>query len=506
MMLTGKRHDFLVDYDVGFDDAGRILAVDRRSGARAAACRPICRAGQRPRDVPCRQRLFLSRMSSSARIAARPTPSRNTAFRGFGGPQGMMVIERLIEEIASPSGQDPLAVRKAQFLRQAAATYALPQTVEDNDPAEDLRRTGGAAATTQRRREKVAGVRTRRTARSERGIALTPVKFGISLHRDPCTIRPARWCTSTPTARACSITAAPRWGRGCTSRSRRSSPTRFRSTRPHQDHATTTAKVPNTSATAASSGTRPQRQGRAGRLRADQGAPRALPLPRRIDVTREEIAFVRNHVVLRRRQSFAFDELIAAAYAARVHLSATGFYATPKIHWDSAEGRGRPFYYFAYGAACRRGRVDTLTGEYAVAARRYPARRRPLAQSGDRSGPDRGRLRAGHGLAHQRGAVVGRQGRLRTHAPSTYKIPLASDRARRSSTSGSPNGRQRGAPIYRSKAVGEPPLMLGISVFEAIGMAVASVGGYRRAPRLDAPATPERVLMACERLREEAGR
>jgi xanthine dehydrogenase large subunit len=191
---------------------------------------------------------------------------------------------------------------------------------------------------------------------------------------------------------------------------------------------------------------------------------------------------------------------------ARVQLSATGFYATPKIHWDRKAGRGQPFYYFAYGAAAAEVAVDTLTGEYKV------ERVDILHDCGTSLNPaiDKGQIEGGFvqgmGWLTTEELVWDAKGVLKTHAPSTYKIPVASDRPRIFNVALLENAPNREATIHRSKAVGEPPLMLAISVLHALSDAVASVGGHRVCPRLDAPATPERVLAAVERVRAEAGR
>ena len=186
---------------------------------------------------------------------------------------------------------------------------------------------------------------------------------------------------------------------------------------------------------------------------------------------------------------------------ARIHLSAAGFYKTPKIHWDRVTGKGRPFYYFAYGASVSEVSVDTLTGEYQVD-------RVDILHDVGRSlnpaidiGQVEGAFVQGLGWLTTEELWWDAEGRLRTHAPSTYKIPLASDRPRVFNVNLADWSENREPTIRRSKAVGEPPFMLAVSAFEAISMAVASVADYREFPRLDAPATPERVLMACERLR-----
>jgi xanthine dehydrogenase large subunit len=257
--------------------------------------------------------------------------------------------------------------------------------------------------------------------------------------------------------------------------------------------------VPNTSATAASSGT-------------DLNAMAALNAVEQIrerlvafaadhwKVAREDVVFTPNQVRIGTR-TLSFDAFIKAAYMARVQLSAAGFYKTPKIHWDRDKGQGRPFYYYAYGAACSEVSIDTLTGEYRV------ERADILHDVGRSLNPalDRGQVEGafiqGMGWLTTEELWWDDAGRLRTHAPSTYKIPLASDRPRIFNVELADWSENRELTIKRSKAVGEPPFMLGISVFGALSMAVASVAGYRICPRLDAPATPERVLMAVQRLK-----
>ncbi len=203
-------------------------------------------------------------------------------------------------------------------------------------------------------------------------------------------------------------------------------------------------------------------------------------------------------------QEIPFRALVWQAYMGRVSLSSTGFYKTPKIHWDRASGTGRPFYYYAYGAACSEVMVDTLTGEYRV------ERVDILHDCGKSLNPaiDIGQIEGGFvqgmGWLTTEELWWDAEGRLRTHAPSTYKIPACGDRPRIFNVHLFENENREDA-IFRSKAVGEPPLMLGISVLHAISDAVASVAGHRICPRLDSPATPERVLDAVERLRREAG-
>jgi xanthine dehydrogenase large subunit len=204
-------------------------------------------------------------------------------------------------------------------------------------------------------------------------------------------------------------------------------------------------------------------------------------------------------------QTVAFEALVKEAYMARVQLTATGFYKTPKIHYDREAGRGRPFFYFSYGAAASEVAIDTLTGESKV------TRVDILHDVGRSLNPaiDLGQIEGGFvqgmGWLTTEELVWDDAGRLMTHAPSTYKIPACSDRPEDFRVHIWQEGRNREETIFRSKAVGEPPLMLAISVFSALTDAVASLGGYRLVPALDAPATPERILMACEDIKAAAG-
>jgi xanthine dehydrogenase large subunit len=217
-----------------------------------------------------------------------------------------------------------------------------------------------------------------------------------------------------------------------------------------------------------------------------------------------EVVWLPGHVRVK-GEEIAFEKLVHDAYFARIQLSATGFYATPKIHWDRTTGRGRPFYYYCYGAACSEVTVDSLTGEYSV------DRVDILHDVGRSLNPaiDLGQVEGGFiqgmGWLTMEELWWDERGRLMTHAPSTYKIPCASDRPKIMNIRLLEGAANREPTIHRSKAVGEPPLMLGISVLHAISDAVASVADYQRCPRLDPPATPEKVLTAIERLRAETG-
>ena len=258
--------------------------------------------------------------------------------------------------------------------------------------------------------------------------------------------------------------------------------------------ATTTAKVPNTSATAASSGSdlngmAAQNAARIIRDRLTDFAAEKYQVPL------DQIEFKPNRVRIG-NQEIPFADLVKQAYMARIQLSAAGFYKTPKIHWNRDKGEGHPFYYFAYGASCSEVSIDTLTGEYMV-------ERTDILHETGRSlnraidlGQIEGGFIQGMGWLTTEELWWDDKGRLRTHAPSTYKIPLASDRPKIFNVTLADWPEAHEPTIHRSKAVGEPPFMLAMSVLHALSDAVASVADHKICPRLDAPATPERVLMA----------
>jgi xanthine dehydrogenase large subunit len=264
--------------------------------------------------------------------------------------------------------------------------------------------------------------------------------------------------------------------------------------------ATTTGKVPNTSATAASSGS--DLNGMAAWDAARQIKDRIVAFcMERWEVAAEEVSFSDGQIHVGDHH-FPFEDVIGAAYTARVQLSAAGFYKTPGIHWDRTKGTGKPFFYYAYGASVSEVSIDTLTGEYQVD-------RVDILHDVGRSlnpaidiGQVEGGFIQGMGWLTTEELVWDAKGQLRTHAPSTYKIPLASDVPPIFNVRLAEWSINKEVTIGRSKAVGEPPLMLAMSVVEALSMAVASVADYKIAPQMDTPLTPERVLMGVERMRK----
>ncbi len=500
MTATGKRHDFHVDYKIGFDDDGRIEAVDAVFAARCGFSADL--------SGPVTDRALFHADNCyfypNVRLRSRPLKTNtvsNTAFRGFGGPQGMVGGERMIEDIAYTLGKDPLEIRKLNFYGGEGRNLTpYHQTVEDNIIGriiEELETSSDYAA----RRQAILAFN-RRNHVVKRGIALTPVKFGISFTKTEYNQAGALIHVYTDGSIQLNH-GGTEMGQGLYTKVAQVVADEFQVDLDRiKVTATSTGKVPNTSATAASSGS--DLNGMAAANAAQQIKARLVRFAaERYGVDEADVAFEPNMMRIG-AERIAFADLIKSAYAARVQLSAAGFYKTPKIHWDRAEGRGRPFYYYAYGASCSEVSVDTLTGEYQV-------ERTDIIHDVGKSlnpaldlGQVEGAFVQGMGWLTTEELWWDAKGRLRTHAPSTYKIPLASDRPRVFNVRLAEWSVNREETIRRSKAVGEPPFMLGISVLEAISMAAASVAAYRLPPRIDTPATPERVLMAVERLRGAA--
>ncbi|SDD37488.1 xanthine dehydrogenase molybdopterin binding subunit [Kordiimonas lacus] len=496
MIMTGKRHDFKYDYDVGFDDDGNILGIEITMASRCGRSTDLSPAINDRAMFHADNCYFLGDSTIKSHRCKTHTVS-NTAFRGFGGPQGMIGVEYVIDDIARTLGKDPNEVRQANLYGEGRDTTPYGMTVEDNIAAELITKLEDSANYQARR----AAIRdfNAKSPVLRKGIALTPVKFGISF-------------TTTHLNQAGALVhvyadgsvhlnhGGTEMGQGLFVKVAQVVAEEFQiDVDKIKITATTTAKVPNTSATAASSGS-------------DLNGMAALDAARKIkarliDFAAEKygcptdrVSF-RNNKVYVENNELAFEELTKEAYLNRVSLSATGFYKTPKIHYDRATHKGRPFFYFCYGAAVSEVTIDTLTGEYKV------DRVDILHDTGRSLNPaiDKGQIEGGFiqgmGWLTTEELVFDGQGNLKTHAPSTYKIPACSDRPEVMNIDLYAEGRNVEATIHRSKAVGEPPFMLANSVFLAIRDAVASVADNKVSPQLNAPATPEEVLKAIGQMR-----
>jgi len=498
MVLTGKRHDFEAAYDVGFDETGRIQAIALDLASRCGDTTDLSPAINDRAMFHADNCYFLPTVEILSHRLKTHTVS-NTAFRGFGGPQGMLAIERVMDAIAAHLDCDPLAVRQANLYAPGRDQTPYGMTVEDNvapQLIEALARSSDYAARALEIEAFNAGHRV-----LKKGIALTPVKFGISF-------------TTTHLNQAGALVhvyadgsvhlnhGGTEMGQGLMIKVAQVVADVFAiPVEAIRISSTITDKVPNTSATAASSGA--DLNGMAAFNAANTIRERlAAFAAERVGGAPEEVRFTAEGV-LAGGQRLTFAELCRLAYLARVSLSSTGFYATPKIHYDRASHTGRPFLYFAYGAAVSEVVIDTLTGEHRVLKADI------LHDVGRSLNPaiDLGQIEGGFvqgmGWLTTEELVYDEGGRLLTHAPSTYKIPCANDRPEMRIDIWA-EGRNAEPTIHRSKAVGEPPLMLAISVFSALTRAVAASAPGKGLPLLDAPATPERILAAIAELKGRA--
>lgn len=500
MILTGKRHELAGKWTVGFDDDGRISAADVEMATRCGNSKDLSDAISDRAMFHLDNAYYLDQVRILCKRMRTDTVS-NTAFRGFGGPQGMMIGERMIESVARAVGKDPLEVRKLNFYGdQGRSTTPYHMQVEDFVLPEMINELETSSDYWQRRKDITEFNKT--SPIIKRGLALTPVKFGISF-------------TTTFLNQAGALIhiykdgsillnhGGTEMGQGLFLKVAQVVAEEFQTDVDRiKITATNTAKVPNTSATAASSGT--DMNGMAAMIAARTIKRRLIAFAcNHYKVEESDVEFIPNQVRIG-NQVVDFDELVGQAYLNRVQLSATGFYRTPKIEYDRSTASGRPFYYFAYGAAVAEVAIDTLTGENRVLGVDI------LHDVGQSLNPaiDIGQIEGGFvqgmGWLTTEELWWDESGRLRTHAPSTYKIPTCGDRPDRMNVSLWEKGRNVEATIHRSKAVGEPPLMLAISVFHAISDALSSLDDYKSVPDLDAPATPERILMAAEKMKAGA--
>lgn len=513
MIITGKRHDFRITYKAGFNADGRITGVDFVHYTRCGWAQDL--------SLPVADRAMLhadnAYLLPAARIEShrlRTNTQSATAYRGFGGPQGMVGIERIMDHAAHVLGIDPVEIRQRNFYRppqdssskkhlakQEVTTDLQPNTtpygmeVEDFE-LHDMTQTLLASSEYAARRVAVAEWNAANPI-LKKGLGFSPVKFGISF-------------TLTHLNQAGALVhvyqdgsihlnhGGTEMGQGLNQKVAQVAAARFGvQLEAVRITATDTAKVPNTSATAASSGS--DLNGMAVKAACDTIRDRmAAYLAERHQVAPGSVVF-QDGAVQVGAANYSFAEAAQAVYEGRVSLSATGFYKTPKIKWDRIKGQGRPFFYFAYGCALTEVVIDTLTGEYRI------LRADILHDAGASLNPalDIGQVEGGYvqgaGWLTSEELVWDDAGRLRTYAPSTYKIPACSDRPDVFNVA-LWDGQNREETIYRSKAVGEPPFMLGISAWLALSDAVSACGSAY--PSLNAPATAEEVWHGVRRIND----
>jgi xanthine dehydrogenase large subunit len=498
MIGTGKRHDFLFEYRAGFDDDGMIRGVDFMMASRCGLSLDLSSAVNDRAVFHCDNAYFLPSVKVASHRCRTHTVS-NTAFRGFGGPQGIFAIEGVIAAIARRLGMDALDVRRRNLYGAPPRNVThYGMTLQDNVAAELIDDLEQRAAYRARRRAIVDW-----NAASpvlKRGLALTPVKFGISF--TAMSMNQAGALVHIYTDGSVHLNhGGTEMGQGLFIKVAQMVAEEFQIDVEHVHvTATSTGKVPNTSPTAASSGT--DLNGEAARAACRTLKARLAQFcADEWKVRPEDVVFATNEVRIGNVKTLSFAELAKAAHFCRVSLSATGFFRTPEIHFDRERFLGEPFYYFAYGAAVSEAVIDTLTGESRV------LRADLLLDAGRSINPaiDIGQLEGGFvqgmGWLTSEELVWDPNGELKTHAPSTYKIPVAGDVPPVFNAWLWDKGRNLRDVAYRSKAVGEPPLMLALSVYHAIYDAIGAVRDSRDPVLLDAPATPESILRAVHALR-----
>jgi xanthine dehydrogenase molybdopterin binding subunit len=501
MMITGKRHPFYARFDVGYEADGRVVSVRAELVSDGGWSLDLSTAVTDRALFHLDNAYYFPHVEFSGRVA-RTNLSSNTAFRGFGGPQGMLVIEEIMDRVARSLGLSPELVRQRNLYhgRGETNTTHYGQEIEDNR-IQTIWEQLLQSSNFQQRRAEIAAWNSQRSS-CKRGLAVTPVKFGISftathfnqagalvlIYQDG-TVQVNHGGTEMGQGIHTNIQTIAACELGLTADRIRVMPTR-------------TDKVPNTSATAASAGTDlngaavrnacRELHGRLAQVAADSltqryGSP----------VTADAVEFSRNFVFPKSalENRLSFSEVVGAAYSQRISLSATGFYRTPGIHFNRAAGRGKPFHYFAVGAAVSEVEVDGRTGMMQL------LRADILHDVGEsiNAAVNRGQIEGGFiqgmGWLSMEQLVWDAKGRLLTHSPDTYKIPAIGDvpvdlKVDFLANAAQPNN------VYGSKAVGEPPLMLAISVREAIRDAVAAFGNGAGPVELASPATGEAIYRA----------
>jgi len=508
-MVTGKRHPFWYQYTAGFDDSGRLCGLKLLMAANCGFSADLSGPVADRAVFHCDNAYFLQDVEIASYRCKLNTQS-HTAFRGFGGPQGVILIEAILGDIARYLGLDALDVRRRNLYSDEVLPGAAPPAQRRDTTHYAMRVEDNILAPLLSKLEQSADYRSRKQAIStwnaaspvlKRGLALTPVKFGISF-------------TATLFNQAGALVhvyldgsvqvnhGGTEMGQGLNTKVAQVVADEL-GVPLHRVLATAsdTSKVPNASATAASSGT--DLNGRAAQFAARHVRDNLAAFVCGLDGCGAGAIRFEGGQVHSPKTTRDFDEVVQLAYANRIQLWSDGFYRTPKIHYDKTTLSGRPFYYFAYGAACTEVAIDTLTGESRVL-------KVDILHDVGRSinpaidiGQIEGAFVQGMGWLTTEQLVWNERGLLTTHAPSTYKIPTAGDVPRHFTIALWPQANQEDN-VGGSKAVGEPPFMLAISVFEALRDAIdqardgvgAHPGAHRARVSLVAPATPENVLRA----------
>ncbi len=500
IIITGKRHDFYSEYTVGFDELGVIKGLKLKLASRCGSSPDLSGAINERALLHIDNAYYLENIIVENYLCKTNTAS-NTAFRGFGGNQGMMAIENIIDNIANSLKKDPAEIRRRNFYQKKKKNIThYNMKVEDNVIQEIFDKILKSSNYKSRK----LGIKkfNQKNKYIKKGIAITPVKFGISFttwHLNQAGALVHIYCDDGSVN---VNTGAIEMGQGTYTKIAQLVANELGL--PFSKikvSATRTDKVPNTSASAASSTT-------------DLNGAAALNAISKIKINLAEYvkrkykikdseAIYKNEIVKFKGKTFKFNSLIKEAYLNRVSLSSSGFYATPKIHFDKKNFTGRPFLYFAYGAAVSEVMIDTLTGENKIAQADILHDAGKAINPAIELGQIEGGFVQGAGWLTMEEVKWKLNGQLTTHSPSTYKIPAVSDMPEKFNVEIFKKGKNIENVINKSKTTGEPPLMNAMSVFFAIKNAIASIANYNFTPELNAPATPERILMSINKLKRK---
>ena len=500
IIITGKRHDFYSEYEVGFDELGVIEGLNIKLSSRCGISPDLSGAINSRALLHIDNAYYLPNLLVE-NFLCKTNTSSSTAFRGFGGNQGMMVIENIIDNISRSLNKDPAEIRRRNFYQKEKKNIThYGMKIEDNVIYEIF----DSLMKSSNYKSRQLGVKkfNLKNKYLKKGIAITPVKFGISFttwHLNQAGALVHIYCNDGSVH---VNTGAIEMGQGTyTKIAQLVSKELGLPFDKIKVSATRTDKVPNTSASAASSTTDLNGAAAINAVRIIK-QNLGVFVKKKYKIKNSE-AIYENGSVKFKGKSFRFNSLIKEAYLNRVSLSSSGFYATPKIHFNKKTFKGRPFLYFCYSAAVSEVMIDTLTGENKI------LRTDILHDAGKAINPaiEMGQIEGGFvqgaGWLGCEEVNWKANGQITTHSPSTYKIPAVSDMPEKFNAEIFKKGINIENVINKSKTTGEPPLMNAMSVFFAIKNAIASIGNYNINPKLDAPATPEKILMSIKGLKKK---
>ena len=498
IIITGKRHDFYSDYEVGFDDEGRINGLKLKLASRCGMSPDLSLAINERALLHIDNAYFLSDLEIKNYLCKTNTSS-STAFRGFGGNQGMMAIENIIDNISRHLKKDPSEVRKINFYgKNNRNTTYYGMKINDNvinEIFDDLKNKSNY-----KKRYSAIKKFNQKNKFKKKGIAITPVKFGISfttIHLNQAGALVHIYTDGSVHMNHGGI----EMGQGTHTKIAQLVANSFGlAYEKVQISSTNTSKVPNTSASAASSTT--DLNG-AATLNAVSKIKSNLNnfIKKKYKIFSKTEPLYKNGNIYIGNRIFNFEQIIKEAYLSRISLSSSGFYSTPKINFDKKTFKGRPFYYFCYGAAVTEVTIDTFTGESVL------DRVDILHDVGNAINPalERGQIEGGfvqgQGWLTMEEVVWDKSGKIKTYSPSTYKIPAINDIPKKFNVEIFKKGSNVEEVVNKAKTTGEPPLMLAMSVFFAIKDAIASTTNYKKTPVINAPATPEKILLSIKKLK-----